>query len=308
LKPGEYLRQCREQNEMKQGELVTALYQWDPDLFDGLDAGTISKWERGISKPKISRLIEIIKYFQKQTGTALPCWDRLSVEDAEKQICEVGIRNRLTGIKDIILDFPSQLMTVDNLKVYPLRNSDRMDALIEMYENIAMDIHHPFTRQNKHRIKEWAMHPGSIFPVCEYKNTIIGYSFAIKLKPESFEKVLNLEIGVNDIDVDDFAGKDELGSIFLISFYALSDKAAALLLVRQYAYLIAHQKSIEEVGRLSFVNEKGKGGRIANLDQSVCREFEDGTTHCSFRQSLPKIFATETVLRMIFPKQECSEA
>jgi len=34
LKPGEYLRQCREQNDMKQGELVTALYQWDPDLFD----------------------------------------------------------------------------------------------------------------------------------------------------------------------------------------------------------------------------------------------------------------------------------
>ncbi len=101
----EYLKQCREKNHLT------------------IETTTISKWERGVAKPHISRQVAIIKYFQKKTGTALPCWENYTVGETEEQICKAGMRNLIGKSKKFIYDFPSEMMHVDDMKIYPLRNA-----------------------------------------------------------------------------------------------------------------------------------------------------------------------------------------
>ena len=60
----EYLKQCRENSQLTQEQLVNDLYSFDIDSFRGLDTTTLSKWERSVIKPKLSRQVKIIQYFQ----------------------------------------------------------------------------------------------------------------------------------------------------------------------------------------------------------------------------------------------------
>ncbi len=95
----EYLKQCRENNHLT------------------IETTTVSKGERGAAKPHISRQVAIIKYFQKKTGTALPCWEDYTVDEAEEQICKAGMHNLIGKSKKFIYDFPSEMMRVDDMKI-----------------------------------------------------------------------------------------------------------------------------------------------------------------------------------------------
>ena len=68
----EYLKSCRERSNLTQEQLVSNFYTHDIEMFESLDSSTLSKWERSIVKPNISRQVSILKYFQKITDTAYP--------------------------------------------------------------------------------------------------------------------------------------------------------------------------------------------------------------------------------------------
>ena len=159
----EYLKQCREQNHITQEQLVSDLYSYDIEYFGGLDAGTLGKWERGITKPKASKQVSIIKYFQQKTGVALPCWDNYTVDEAEEMICKVGMKNLLGNSKELVLNFPAAMIGSDDLYVYQLRNSDMIDEVIAINMNLDKDFNHDFTQLQSEHFKEWALHPSSSF-------------------------------------------------------------------------------------------------------------------------------------------------
>ena len=137
-----YLKSCREHNHLTQEQLVHDLYSYDIESFEGLDTSTVSKWERSVTKPPPSKQVSIIKYFQKQTGVALPCWDGYSVEETEDLICKAGMRNLIGKSKKHIYNFPSEMMNVDDIHVYPLRTFERMDDLIEMHMHLHQNLNH----------------------------------------------------------------------------------------------------------------------------------------------------------------------
>ena len=303
----EYLRSCRENNNLTQEQLVHDLYSYDIESFEGLDTSTLSKWERNITKPKVSRQVNIIKYFQEQTGTALPCWDGYSTEETENLICKAGMHNLIGKRKQLILDFPSEMMHIDDLKVYPVRNADRMDTLI----NLNMDLHestnHAFTQISHDQFREWALHPSNLFLVCEYKDGYVGLFFSLRLKPEVFDKLLNFEMKKSEITIDDFASFDERGCSYLLSFYALNHKAATMLFVRYYAHLIANQKSIMDIGGVTILDEAKKLVSNMNLHHYKSMITDDSVEIESYRESLSNVLASENVVRMILSKQECPE-
>ncbi len=45
----------REHNSLTQEQLVHDLYSYDIDSFGSLDTNTLSKWERSVTKPKVSK-------------------------------------------------------------------------------------------------------------------------------------------------------------------------------------------------------------------------------------------------------------
>ena len=303
----EYLKSCREKNNLTQEQLAHDLYSYDIDSFEGLDTSTLSKWERSITQPKVSRQVSVIRYFQEKGGAALPCWDGFSVEEAEDLICKAGMRNLLGKRKQLILNFPSELMRVDDFKVYPVRNFERMDALIKINMDLHKAANHEYAQISIEQFKEWALHPSNLFLACEYKDSFIGLFFTIRLKPEVFDKLLNFEIRKSDITVDDFASFDEMGCNYLLSFYALNHKAATMLFIRYYAHLIANQESIDEIGVVTALDEVKKVVSNMNLHYYASKITDDNVEIQAYRQILPKVFASGNVVRMILSKKECPE-
>jgi len=307
LQFSEYLRSCREDNQLTQDEIVHGLYIHDMDHFKGLDASTLSKWERGVTKPKASKQVSIIKYFQSKTGKVLPCWESYSMAETEALICKAGMYNLIGKSKKHIYDFPSETMSVDEMHVYPLRSFERMDDLIEFNMPLHLSLNHESLQISEEQFKEWALHPDSLFLACEYKGSFIGLSFTAKVKPEIFDKILNFEMKRCEITIKDFASFDEVGCSLFLGFFALNQKAAVLLFIRYYAYLIANQKYIAEIGGV--VNSKEAYKLVSNMNlQYYSKNVTDDNVEVKgYRQTLLDVLASEHVVKMLLAKQECPE-
>ena len=301
----EYLKSCREKNNLTQEALVHALYSYDIENFRGLDSSTLAKWERGATQPKTLKQVSLIQYFQEKTGVALPCFTGYSEEEAEALICRVGVHNLLGKTKQIIFNFPSKMMSVDDIKVYPLRNRERMDAVIEHSIHYQQHESNPFTDISQEQAKEWALHPDSLFLVCEYKESLLGWFFSIKLKPETFEKYMNFEINKSDITVNDFASHDEKGSLLMGSFFAMHDKAATMMLIRYYAHLIANQNTIVEMGGITSLDEAKRIVLKMNIQLYKSKTTQDNIVLESYRQTLFNVLVSEHAVQMLLSKQEC---
>ena len=303
----EYLKSCRDKQELTQEQLVNALYYYDDTVFSGLDTSTLSKWERSITKPKLSKQVNIIKYFQVSTGAALPCWDNYSTHEAEVLICKVGMKNLLGRSKELVLNFPSKMIGADDLIVSQLRSSEDIDKIIAINIDLDKGFNHKFSELLSDDFKRWALHPSNSFFVCEYKNQFFGLLFTLRLKPDAFEKIMNHEIKEKDLSTEDFASFDEMGSNYIISFFAMNDKAASMLFIRYYAHLIANQKVIAEVGVATMMEDARKLLSNMNLSYHASLKISKELTLQTYRETLPNFLACENVIKMILSKQACPE-
>ena len=283
------------------------LYSYDIDSFEGLDTGTLSKWERSVTKPKLSRQVNILKYFQEKTGVSLPCWDSYSVDETEELTCKVGMQNLLGKSKELVLNFPSSMIGADDLNIYQLRNSKMIDKVIDINIDLDKDFNHDTTQLKSEQFKEWALHPSSSFYVCEYNDQFFGLLFTLRLKPEVFERIMDVEIEEKDLTMDDFASFEEMGCNHMISFFAMSEKAASMLFIRYYAHLIANQKVIAEVGLATMMEDTKKFISNMNLHYHGSKIVGEGLELQTYRETLPNFLATEKVVKMILSKQECPE-
>ena len=302
-----YLRRCRETIGLTQEELVSELYSFDTQHFGGLETVTLSRWERGSTTPHLARQVSILKYFQQQTHIALPCLDRFSHDAVEQMICETGMHNLLGKSKKLILDFPSKMIGADELLVKQLRESSALDIIIDIHMAIDKGFHHKFKEIPAKQIRAWALHPSNTFLVCHYKKQFFGLHFTLRLKPEIFEKIMSREMTEKELTLDDFASFEEAGSNYIISFFAMNDKAATLLFIRSYAHLIANQKVIEEIGTSVIMEDAVK--LLKNMKLTLYKELPYDETHTlkMYREKIDAFLASEYVLKMILSEKNCPE-
>ena len=303
----EYLKSCREHLNLTQEELAEALYLHDKKTFSGLEGNTLSKWERGIIDPKISRQISIIKYFQKKTGLALPCWEHYSPQEAEKMICKAGMRNLLGKSKELILNFPEDAISGDKLTVYQLRNTEMLDSVIDLHMDLDENYNHGTTQVDASTFKSWALIPSNSFFYCEYMNQFFGLLFSVKLKQPVFEKMMSCQIQEKDLKSEDFASYEEKGSNYIFSFFAMNQKAASMLFIRYYAHLIANQSNILEVGLATMMQDAKKLIESINLKYHDSILLDKGMVLQTYRENLADFLTSEKIIKVILSKQGCPE-
>ena len=303
----EYLKKCREGCDLTQEKLAQELYVHDTELFLSLDTGTIGKWERGLTKPKASKQASILKYFQIQTNMALPFLGEYPLEELEGLLCKTGMHNMLGKNKKHVFDFPSEMMSMDDITVSHLHSFDGMDQIIDNNMHLHKSITHPYAQLSREQFMEWGLHPSNLFFHCDLKGASLGIMFIARVKPEILKKIMNFEMKKSEIVSDDFASYDEMSSHLLLSFFAFNDKAATLLFIRYYAHLIANQDNIVEIGGLAHVNEGKKIASNMNLKFKNSLVTDDGTKITSYSQSLANVLASEHVVKMLLSNQECPE-
>ncbi|NOR55492.1 MAG: hypothetical protein GQ531_04735 [Sulfurovum sp.] len=304
----DYLKSCREHVNLTQDELVSELYNHDIEHFEGLDANTISKWERAITHPKASKKVAVIKFFQTRTGFPLPCLPHTNAKEIESLICKSGVKNLTGNSKELILAFPSESMHIEDFTLYPLRDSERIDSLLSINMDIHKSVNPDYTQVSQEQFKAWALHPSNFFMLCEYKDALAGIFFTLRLKPEVFEKLMQFKMKKSEITTDDFASFEEEGCNFMLSFYALNQKIASLLFIRYYSHLIANQTNITQVGVLSGHDEVAKIVKNMNLKERAEYKTDEGETIYAYQANLANILASEAFVNMILTKQDCLEA
>ncbi len=300
----DYIRNCREKCQITQEKMVKDLYDFDFGNFAGLDTTTLSKWERGISKPKIARQAGVIRYFQKLTGNALPCLEHCSIAEAEKMISASGMEHMVGKSRHLILNFPSAMMQSSEITVHQLRHSKIMDDVIDINIDLDRDFNQNSTGLSRETFKKWALHPGSAFYVCEYKEQFFGLLFSLRLKQNVFQALMDFEKEERTLDANDFAAYNEEGNSYVTSFFALNEKAAALLFVRYFAYLIAHQNRIAEVGAATMMEDGKKLIENMHLTHYSSAEIKPGTKMHTYRETLSRLLAQENVVKMILSNRE----
>jgi len=299
-----YIRKCREKCQITQEKMVEDLYKFDLKIFAGLDTTTLSKWERGITKPKIARQVGVVRYFQHRTSKALPCWENHTTDETKILLSENGMKNLLGKSKEIVLNFPTATIDSDDLNVYPIRNSIMMEKVIDINMGLKKDFSHNTSKLTKKHFETWAVHSNNAFYVCEYKEQFFGLLFSLRLKTESFDKIMNFEMEEKDLCKNDFASSNEKGTSYLISFFAMNEKAAAALFVRYYAHLIAHQNRITEVGGMTMMEDAKKLIANMNLTHHASKKIAGGLILQSYRATLAEFLACEKVIKMIFTEEK----
>jgi hypothetical protein len=287
-----------------QQQLVQNLYLYDVENFKSLVETTLSKWERNSITPPIHKQISILKYFQEKTGVALPCFDTYSMQETEKLISISNMQDIFRTSKELVLNFPSEMTNSDNLTVNILRDAQSIDKII----NINMDMDKTFNHNNSQltseQFKEWALHDSNSFYVCKYNDQFFGLLFTLRLKIDSFEKIMNFKTDEKNLSVEDFATFDEKGSNYIISFFAMNDKAASILFTRYYAHIIAHQKNIDEIGAITMMSDAKKLLTNINLNYYSSKVIDNTLKLRSYRETLTKFLASEIFMKIIFSANE----
>ncbi len=297
-----YLKTCRLQAKLTHKQLAENLYSYDTENFKTIDTSILSKWERGIVHPLMAKKLGFLKYFQSLYDQALPCFEDYSVEKIEAMVCETGINNLLGKSKKLILDFPSSATGADNLIVYQLRNTENTDKYVEINVDLDQAFNHKYTGLTFEQFRTWAVNPVNSFFVCEYRGQFFGLLFALRVKPEIFEKLMRFEMKEEQLTDSDLATFDEVGSNYIISFFAMSMPAANLLFLRYYAHLIANQHHIDEVGVATMMNDGEK--LISNMNFTLYKSVElpNDLLLRSYRATLASFLAHEKVLNLILSK------
>lgn len=301
----EYLKSCREKYELTQEELVQELYNFD-DIFMGLDVGTLSRWERGTTQPNTDKQVNILKLFKSKSNHILSCFEGMDRNLIENEICKRGVKNLIGASKEHILTFPTKSFKMDYTSISHIRTAQDIDKALAMPYSTILNLTGNVYNLSLEDIKKWALHPSNLFLLSEYHEQYSGMLFTLRLKPATYQKIINFEININDIDESDFASFKEKGSNFAIAFFAYNDKNATLLFLRYYAHLIANQDLIENVGATPVLTGAKKIVQKMNMKHYIDKETDKGTLS-SYSATLEDILLNESVLKMLFQKQECPE-
>lgn len=302
---GIYLKTCRENYNFTQEELVQKLYFFD-DLFKGLDISTLSRWERNTTKPNTDKQIQILKFFQTQSGLILSCFEGAERQSIEEKLCKIGVKNLLGTSKEHILNAPTSFFNIKYASISHINQAKDIDKALAMPYSTILGLTNNAYNLSIQTIKEWSLNPNNFFIYAQYHEEFAGMFFSLRLKPKVFHNLLNFKIEFKDITADDFASFDEMGCDMPLTFFAHNDKISSLLIISNYAHLIANQQKIKEVGSITLLNGAKKLLQNINLKHYNTTTTEQGDLD-SYVEKLSKVLVNESVLKMLFQKEECTD-
>jgi len=300
-----YLKSCREKYRLTQEELVQELYNFN-DSFKGLEVGTLSRWERASTQPNIKKQILIIKLFQTKCNHTFPCFENMNREKIETHLCKTSLKNIIGHQEEYILNFPNRAFVFEDFEVKRITVEDDLESVLALPYDVIENLTGNVYCLSFEKLKEWALHPSNLFLHALYQDRFAGILFSLRLKPEIFERLINFQLDLKDVNDEDFASFEEMGCNFPIAFFAYSDYSLSMIALQFYTHLIVNQDFILKVGATPLL--KGAKQIIKNMNMKAHKQKKvpQGVLE-SYTAPLSEVLINEPVIKMIFQKQECSE-
>jgi hypothetical protein len=292
-----YLKHCREHFGLTQEEMVTHLYHAH-ESFEGLDAVTLSRWERCQTYPGIERQKQFILAMHRYSDAIFPCWEILPLKEVEEEMYAKGIRKVIGKHKRFILDFPADLVEESRLCFTEASTLNDPSVYIELTRTFINKITDHYIDIDENRFRELALHPGSFFLLATYQQQFFGVVFSIKLNRTTFRKLMNKEISENEIEADDLVSVEEHGYEYPFTFFAYTEQTATILALRYYAHLLKNQHSIVALGSLP----KSTEGRRLVETLGLREESPAAGYPKVYSAAIEEVLLNRYILQMLFRK------
>ena len=292
-----YLRYCREHFGLTQEEMVSHLYHAH-ESFEGLDAVTLSRWERCQTYPSIQRQQQFILAMRHYGDEIFPCWNILPLQEVEEEMYAKGIRKVIGKHKRFILDFPADLVAEERLSFTEARALEDPSVYIELTRTFINKITDHYIDIEERRFRELALHPGSFFLLATYQQQFFGVVFSIRLNKTTFEKLMEKKITENEIETGDLVSGEETGYEYPFTFFAYTEQTATILALRYYAHLLKNQHTIRALGSLP----KSTEGRRLIETLGLKEEPPAAGYPKVYRASIEEVLVNRYILQMLFKK------
>jgi transcriptional regulator with XRE-family HTH domain len=291
---------------MTQDELAEELYLQDAELFAGVNASTLSRWERGTSLPAMKRMERVLAFFQRQAHRPFPCLEERDPASIEAILCERPVRHLFDRQKSMVNHAELEVGELPGFELVNLRRQGNAEVLLELNSMLHLPANSPFTQVPLEKFRAWLDHPANLFIAVSYRGSFLGLLFTLRLKPEAFDDLLRFRRRKVELELDDFATMEEEGSVYLLSFFALSPAIATTMFTRLFAHLIANQERIREIGIVTSFPDAQDLALKMNL-RPTGRHKDGPRTIYAYRNDLYRFFASDLGVKIFFPKHHCDE-
>ena len=300
---GDYLNICRQEQNMTQLELVDSLLDFD-ECFKSLDSTTLSRWERGASKPSLSKQVSIIRYFSQVFTRIYPFIEKAERIAIEQSFCAVGFSKLVGKHQNIVMSYPTNLVDKKAFNIKLFSDSAFQDASLESNGHIYAYLYkEPL---DKRKQEAFANNKNNYFLVCELNNQYMGHFFILRLKPEVFDDLINFRRDNHSIMQDDIASLDDVGCYYFYGLFAMSDQVISLFFVAFYSYLIHFQDETLNLGVIAASKDGKRMARNMNMENVSSKE-RHNLDYQSFQASLKMILLNDNVVKMLFNPESCPE-
>lgn len=303
FKFSDYLNICREAKQATQNELVDELIALDSS-FKFLDTTTLSRWERGVSKPSMGKQVLILRYFSTYYGRIYPFIETAERIDIVKSFCAIGFAGLVGRHKALVMNFPTHQMNKAEFNICEFNESQHKSAAISNNRHLYIELYKDHLCAEQQEL--FADNINNLFLVCDHNDQYFGHFFTLRLKTDVFDDVINFRRTDRSLTNDDIAGADEVGSYYFYGLFAMSNQVISLFYVHFYSYLIQKQECIDELGVIAASKDGKMMARNMNMECVALQETKTQVNH-SFRASLEDILINDNVVKMLFNPENCSE-
>ena len=288
------MKLCREALNLTQESLVAELFAYN-DLFKGLDTNTYSRWERGTTKPPLSKQVKILAYFFEKLNTFFPFLEMHNIELIEEKLSPAGMKKLLGKHQKLVMNFPSSQVDEDDFQIHLAKDSNHKDLAFSTSINISDDMYGTENYYTKEALEHFALNPNNLFLICEYNKQYFGHIFLLRLKMPVYQKILQFQKDLLEIEDNDIAAATEQGAYFFVGMFTMNDKALSLLFIRLYADLILHQEHLSALGTVLSKEDVETMARNINMKKVGSQE-----ELIAYSGSLKEILLNEQVIKILF--------
>jgi transcriptional regulator with XRE-family HTH domain len=304
---GQYVKLFRQRFELTQEALVEKLYVFDDVYFGGLDATTLSKWERDVTRPKAAKQSRFLKFAQHHSGEALPIFSEMPYDRLEEEICHTGLHGILKGkMHELVLDMHTRIINTGTLRVLPVSDSPQRSTLFEIAADLRNISHPPLTRIQPEKLEQWHRYALNYFRIVNYKDVTTGLLFSLRLKPEAYRALMLFERSLESIDERDFAAADEEACYYSFVYFALNEISAIVGLQYFFLEMIYRQRHIRRVG--ATVARKDAHTIVRRLQHAPVETYNEKRFEVtSYDTSIETLLSSEYLAKAVFVPTVCEE-
>lgn len=230
---------------MSQDEFARALISFDNE-FEGLNTVTVCRWETNFSLPSLKNICKVIAYFGDSPSKILPLIDYNKTSRKGHSLVTSITNKVIPSTKGIqIGNYPTSARyeIVDLNKDF---DTNLVNSLLD-FDHSIFDTEFPVTKEI---LLHWSSSSSTINLVCRIFHTYLGHLIALRLKPDTFEEIIDGNMEESEICSSHLVSENEDHCLYVYSIYGANKVIATFFILEMVKAIFRSNGFCRKLGGL----------------------------------------------------------